>query len=436
LLRLVNRSPSLLALLVSLSLSPRAWAFSTQDHEALMRAAIRRSVDAGGPRALVVYESSVLHGAAAEDLNLHVKWTGWHHYYRPDGPLPSPVREGADARVRMLWDEALEAAREGDLPRAWDRAGHLAHHLQDVGSPPHVVPVTHGASDGFEDWGLRYSLARMRAREVAPMSGADAQRAHALETLEAVRTQALRADDGEAIPWSAFWAEARDGRPGAFGDYGEAGNVFGRAEVRWRGRAHPVSGEAYDAFMAERAAAAVAYTRAFLEWAASRFEEVASPDFVAPPPRPYRPAPELSVQGIGAVVRDGEGGSTRVGVRASMPLPHGLGLSLDWTRNMSTQPRLRPEDGTALSLVSPPLWTWRPGPMLGLDVRATAGVGVYSWTGGSRVGVPAGLRAHALLRAPFIMSVDVQYLGLSPPTGSWRHGFAGTLGMGMAWGDS
>ncbi|MCP3097510.1 hypothetical protein LZ198_01330 [Myxococcus sp. K15C18031901] len=430
------RFSSLFVLVVTLGLSPGARAFSTEDHGALMRAAIDRSLDAGGPRALEVYRTSVLHGATAEDLNLHVKWTGWHHYYRPDGPLPSLVREGADARVRLLWEEALEAAREGNLPRAWDRVGHLAHHIQDVGSPPHVVPVSHAASDGFEDWGLRYALSRLPPRELAPMSGAEAQHAHASETLEAVRTQSLTTDDGVSIPWSAFWAEPAPGHPGAFGDYGAVGNAFGRAAVDWRGQRHPVSGEVYDAFMADRAAAAVAYTRAFLEWAAGQFEAVAAPGSVAPPARPYRPAPELSVQGIGGLSRDSVGSSYMVGVRASMPLPHALGLSLDWMKDASGGLAPRPESSTSLSLLSPPLWTWRPGPKLALDMRAVAGVGLYSWSSGSRLGVPAGLRVHALLNAPLIASLDVRYLGLNPPTGPWRHGVAWTLGLGMAWGDS
>nr|WP_225937890.1 hypothetical protein [Myxococcus sp. RHSTA-1-4] len=416
-------------------LSPRAEAFSVEDHGALTKAALEAAMRSGQGKRLSEHRDSVLHGSTAEDINLHVKWTGWHHFYRPEGRIDSSLRQGSDARVRVLWDEALEAARHGDLPRAWDRAGHLAHHIQDMASPPHVVPVMHGAGDGFEALGIRDSLARLPPRRVAPLSGPDAQHALARETLDVVRTQSLSTEDGAEIPWSAFWAEPDSRAPGAFGAYGLVGNAFGETKVRWKGREHRVDPARTAAFMDARAAAAVAYTRAFLEWAAERFDEASAPDAPRVPLRDYRPPPELSFQLLGGVHRNSRGTAPSTGVRATLPLPHALGLSMDWTRYVDAGSRPWPSGGWALSVQSPPLWVWRQGYSRGLDLRATAGVGVYTWEGGSRLGVPVGVRAHLSLGGPFIATTEVLYQAMRPPGASWTHGVSWTVGLGMALGD-
>ncbi|MFP2931969.1 hypothetical protein ACLESO_43750 [Pyxidicoccus sp. 3LG] len=258
-------------LFLALGLPTGAVAFSVEDHRALTEAALDAAIASGKAPGLAEHRSAVLHGATAEDLNLHVKWTGWHHFYRPEGRLASALRRGSDDRVRDLWDEALEAARHGDLARAWDRAGHLAHHIEDMASPPHVVPVMHGLSDRFESHGIRDALTRLPPDAVAPLSGVDAHHALARETLEAVRSQSLTAVDGTVIPWSAFWTEPDSRSPGAFGVYGPVGNLFGGAEVRWKGRPCRVDAAGVSAFMDARVASAVAYSRAFLTWAAQRF---------------------------------------------------------------------------------------------------------------------------------------------------------------------
>jgi hypothetical protein len=421
-------------LLLLLGASPRAAAFSVGDHQAITEAAVDAALGSGERPLLAAHRQAVLHGATAEDLNLHVKWTGFHHFYFPEGSLETGLRQASDARVRELWEEAMEAARHGDLERAFDRAGHLAHHLQDMASPPHVVPVNHGLGDGFEGYGVRRALAHAARREVMPLSGTDAQRALARETLAAVRGESLPTRQG-SIPWSAFWDEPETHGPGDFGGYGaEVGNAFGASVVRWHGREHEVDPKGYAAFMDARVSGAVAYSRAFLEWASDRFEEAASSeDTVAL--RGFQPSPALSLQFLGGLHQDPRGTWPALGLRASLPLPRSLMLSVDWTRGMeSAGPQLRP-GGWSLALLSPPLWTARPGYGLGLDLRATAGVGLSAWEGQRRIGLPVGLRAQAAVKSPLTVSAEVLYQGLKPPDAAWAHGASFTLGVGMAWGD-
>ncbi|MBN1210291.1 MAG: hypothetical protein JXB05_35895 [Myxococcaceae bacterium] len=433
-MRRVKLACSVAVLLLLLGAPLRAEAFSVEDHESITEAAVDAALGSGERPLLAAHREAVLHGATAEDLNLHVKWTGFHHFYFPEGSLETVLRQASDARVRQLWEEALEAARHGDLERAFDRAGHLAHHVQDMASPPHVVPVSHGLGDRFEGYGVRASLARAAGRAVMPLSGTDAQQVLARETLAAVRTEALPTRHG-AIPWSAFWAEPEAHGPGVFGDYGtEIGNAFGASLVRWRGREYEVEPASYAAFMDARVSGAVAYTRAFLEWASERFQEAASS---AEPVelRGFEPAPTLSLQLLGGLHRDPRGTWPVLGLRAALPLPRSLMLSVDWTRGVgSTQPPLRP-GGWSLALLSPPLWTARPGYALGLDLRATAGIALSAWEGQRRIGLPLGLRAHAAGGGPLTVSAEVLYQGLKPPDAAWAHGFSFTLGVGLAWGD-
>jgi hypothetical protein len=423
----------LTAVLLLLGAPPRAAAFSVEDHRALTEAALD-TADSQARPLLATYRDAVVHGATAEDLNLHVKWTGWHHFYFPEGSLDTVLRQASDSRVRELWAEALEAARHGDLERAFDRAGHLAHHIEDMASPPHVVPVNHGLTDRFERYGIRASLARAPSRQVAPLSGDEAQLALARETLAAVRSESLSSSQG-VIPWSAFWAEPASHGPGAFGGYGaEAGNAFGVSAVRWQGREHRVAPAQYAAFMDTRVSGAVAYTRAFLEWASDQFEEAAASSSPVAL-RGFRPAPQLSAQLLGGFTRDSRGSSAVLGLRATLPLPRAWMLSIDWTRGVGgAESSLRP-GGSSLAVLTPPLWTARPGYPLGLDLRATMGVGLYPWEGQRRVGIPLGLRAHAALKGPLSLSAQVLYQGLKPPEAPWAHGVSFTLGVGLAWGD-
>jgi hypothetical protein len=377
----------------------------------------------------------VVHGATAEDLNLPVKWTGWHHFYFPGASLDTAFRQASDARVRELWEEALEAARHGDLERAFDRAGHLAHHVEDMASPPHVVPVNHGLSDGFERYGVRDSLVRAARREVVPLPGDEAQRALARETLAAVRTESLATRDG-ALPWSAFWAEPASHGPGAFGHYGsEVGNAFGALAVRWNGHERPVEPEGYAVFMDERVSGAVAYARAFLEWASDQLEAAAtSAEPVAL--RRFHPAPELSLQFLGGLTRDSRGTTPILGLRASLPLPRAFMLSVDWRHGVGLlQSHVQPAGGS-LAVLSPPLWTARPGYAVGVDLRASAGVGLFPWAGERRWGCRSGC---ALMRpwdvrspsAPSCSTKGSSLLtrrGLTECLSLWGWGWSGVTG--------
>jgi hypothetical protein len=422
------------AVLLASFLSLSAHAFSVKDHEVLTRSALDAVRASNNLPQLEAHRALIVEGSRSEDLNLHVKWVGWHHFHRPGETTELPLRRPSSERVRVLWQEAEEAASHGDLARAFNRVGHLAHHIQDMAAPLHVVPVMHGLNDHFEGYETQRALQRLARREVAPLSGEDAQRVLAEETLAVVRAGLLNAKGG-TIPWSAFWAEPT--APGTFGKYGEAGNAFGDTVVRFKGRTWRVERAEYESFMEARLGAAVAYTQAFLVWATQRLTAMA--EARAPLAlHAMRGAPEFSLELVGGLSASPLGALPVTGARLLVPLPRAMNLAFGWTQSLGPAP-LR-TGGLSVALLSPPLWTARPDYAWGVDLRASVGAGLYTTAGTSRPGLPLGLRARALVAEKFTLSAEAQYQALTsnalaPNALPWAHGMSFTLGVGYAWGD-
>ncbi|HYO53027.1 hypothetical protein [Archangium sp.] len=428
------RSGLLLLPLLALVLPLGAGAFSVPDHETMTRASVDAALAEGDHPQLAAHRAVVVEGSRAEDLNLHVKWTGYHHFFHPGTSLDSAFRKDSGARVRVLWAEAEEAASHGDLARAFDRVGHLVHHIQDMAVPMHVVPVMHGLSDRFEQHAAKQALVPL-GRELAPLSGEEAQLALARETLEVVRTGSLPVEGG-AIPWSAFWAEPAPHGPGAFGGYGAVGNAFDSTEVRWQGRTWKVDPSAYADFVDARVESAVAYSRAFLRWATQRLTTLAEARERATRPQ-WKPSPMLALELLGGAVASLHGAAPVAGARALFPLPWAMALSASYARALS-HPLSGGGGGNAwsLSLLSPPLLTARLGYSRGLDLRATVGAGLFSQGGSHHPELPVGLRVHTLLGRRISLSAEAQYRAFAPSAAPWAQGVTFTLGTGFTWGDN
>lgn len=425
----------LLPLLAALLVSSGARAFSVSNHEALTRSAIDAAIASDGVPELAAHRAVVVAGSRDEDLNLHVKWTGWNHFFHPGQTLDMAFRKDSSARVRALWQEAEEAASHGDLVQAFSRVGHLVHHIQDMASPPHVVPVMHGLTDRFEQRALSpRTLAEGPPLDIAPMSGEEAQLALAQETLSLVRTGALPAEDGN-IPWSAFWAEPSHPAPGVFGGYGVAGNVFGDTRVRWKQRTWKVDAAVYEDFVNGRAGSAMAYSSAFLVWATQRLVTLSDARRQVMRAQ-WAPSPALALELMGGAVTSLRGATPVVGARALIPLPWAMAASVGYAQTLSA-PLLAGGGGCwSLSLLSPPLWAARLGYARGFDLRATAGAGLSFLGGTPRPEMPVGLRLNTQLGTRLSLSAEAQYRVFSPTPGPWASGISFTLGTGFTWGDT
>lgn len=238
--------------LLLLACSGSARAFSLADHRALSQRAL--VLEIGTHPSLAACTAALPRAAVREDLDLLTKWGRFSHYYNPQGPLLVGWREASDARVQVLWTavvEALAATGPGHpSPRACRLAGRLLHQVQDMGSPPHVVPVAHGLGDGFESFELAGIIAA--ATGEGPMPQPDVAALHhalAVDTRAAVTGELTEAPG----PWAAYW-QPDDG--GGFGRYAGGNKDFGEGQGPWAG--------AFEAFAQDRVEATLRASRAFL----------------------------------------------------------------------------------------------------------------------------------------------------------------------------
>ena len=229
-----------------------AVAFSLADHRALSERAL--ALETGAHPSLAACADILPRAAVREDLDLLTKWGRFSHYYNPEGPLVVGWREASDARVRALWaavQEALSTPDPGHLsPRACRLAGRLLHQVQDMGSPPHVVPVAHGLGDGFESFELAGIIAT--ATGEGPLPQADVVALHHALAVD-TRAAVLGGPTDAQGPWTAYW---RPDQAGGFGHYGRGRRDYGRGQGPWGG--------AFEAFAQDRVEATLCASRAFL----------------------------------------------------------------------------------------------------------------------------------------------------------------------------
>jgi hypothetical protein len=206
-------------------------------------------------------------------------------------------RAAQDQR-KLLWivDTRLHDHFEqlkGDLSQAQEMSeqysdlGSITNYLQNMTSPAHVVPVyftrwwRFSLSDRFDSYPIDEAAVQealhvdCEALLAAPdLSIDDLLRDTASSTLRAVQ----RRIDDLPITWQAFWKLADD--PEQFGEYGRAGNNFGRRVEFKCGDTRCVLLEKdplYDAFARERHVEAVNVTMRAMLWLQRRLAGVPNP---------------------------------------------------------------------------------------------------------------------------------------------------------------
>jgi hypothetical protein len=188
---------------------------------------------------------SIVSSNKLEDINVINKWLAkYSHYYNPEKPDIKICNLGYcryNSTIRVLdLENDLFAAVEGmepvksvgDIPIDLIKIlGGITHHLQDACSPPHVVPIEHGLTDGYENYlsttastsngacGSKYSI----KQPLFPLMNDTAE-----ATLHMVNYNEFHYKSGDEVKigaWSLFWKESAE--PTTFGSYGTFGNEFG-----------------------------------------------------------------------------------------------------------------------------------------------------------------------------------------------------------------
>lgn len=171
---------------------------------------------------------------AQADPNLFVRMFRWNYYDRTAEAEHTAFwlfNTRFHDRFNELLRRLADARKEVDVYREF---GRIVSYLQMVTSPPRVVPVFTGRfwRLSFSDQFDRYpsdetELARLIEADCSfldplPAAYGEILTSTALRTLEDLQTPI----SGMPTSWEAFWTLAKDGD--GFGEYGPAGNNFGR----------------------------------------------------------------------------------------------------------------------------------------------------------------------------------------------------------------
>lgn len=172
--------------------------------------------------------------ASLVERSVFARMFNWRYYDPADHEAHSFLWL-VDTRFHGHYDELSERLQtEHDPVVAYQDLGRLVSYVQLVTAPARAVPVYAARfwrlsfSDRFDGYPVDEEALTAEVEEDCAflydrsMSYEDVLSETAERTLAAVRGPI----DGMPAQWTAFWTPSRE--PGNFGDYGPAGNAFGR----------------------------------------------------------------------------------------------------------------------------------------------------------------------------------------------------------------
>jgi hypothetical protein len=182
------------------------------------------------------------------------------HFYNPNKKLDMWRYDSSDRIKGLMLSLKLDSAMYGDNSKdIYADLGHIAHHLQDMASPPHVVPVMHNLSDGFENHvdfkgDISSGLTCQQIKEQG--AGLDY-----LTLLDDTGKETLKRIEDTEVPVqmtmeknifhpkatvSSFWKTGNG--PHDFGQYGILGNHFGDSKFEKDGRTYEIPTSFYASY--------------------------------------------------------------------------------------------------------------------------------------------------------------------------------------------
>jgi len=235
------------AIALVLSGTSSALAFNLHDHSRITEQALAEFTNCYPNRINPEEVQDLVANNLDEDLNIIRKDLFDSHYFHPEKPLHL-FRADSLQRLRGLESDT----EPGQLMSNWD-LGHGIHHLQDMAAPPHVVPVNHWLTDGFENHvdasanlNSEWSCRDLAAFAAQPSTLSQILIQTAKKTLAAVRTESLEGLTADPIrpswrklqiPLTAFWEESHAEE---MGQYGALGNNYGTSEFQASGQSYSI----------------------------------------------------------------------------------------------------------------------------------------------------------------------------------------------------
>lgn len=260
-------------LVIVCALLGTALSFHLGDHRQITQQAMKEYTACFPKTPLASMLSDIVTGNELEDINLWNKWVkGYAHFYNPYYPIKicklGFCRHSADVRIRML---------ENDLRNktsSWGRTvGAAIHHLQDMCSPPHVVPVMHASGDGFESYKNQQFPAlvtndcdtlKKRFNAIAPREFLYAMlNRTAIATLKTLSGSVSYQKGGNAASgvWSTLYWQNSKVDSNNFGTYGAFDNNYGKTKFTANGESITVAQSVYELYKRSQLRAAIDATK-------------------------------------------------------------------------------------------------------------------------------------------------------------------------------
>jgi hypothetical protein len=215
--------------------------------------------------------SAFAQGAVDEDEWSLTRAINWH-FYNNDKKLGRywKICHGSNEHIfceRYNELEHLLAAKATNM-EIYALAGRIAHHIQDMSSPPHVMPIYHTSGDKFDTYipapGAVVDVAAICKEVNGPVVEPFKMLNDAAQkTLKAVAHQEIALASGktdENETWMKFWGGPDDKKLSGFKTYGEYGNIFGTIPPCQSSACGRYDRNTFDSFYADRYRSAVTDT--------------------------------------------------------------------------------------------------------------------------------------------------------------------------------
>ena len=187
----------------------------------------------------MINQDSVVQGSADEDTkNLIQRATNWHFYRAIDSPIPKIYKRfGIKCKPTskdILEQRIAEMLAEKDKKRFYNRLGRVLHHIQDMSTPSHVLPIYHGPikKDYFEDF-MEKNDCQITIKRLDPLAisnrGGDLVNIYEEAAKDCLKN-VLKVDlPINERPYRMFWkhyTEHENSKIAGFGVYGSAHRYF------------------------------------------------------------------------------------------------------------------------------------------------------------------------------------------------------------------
>lgn len=141
---------------ISVFVSP-SWGFEKKAHSEMSKVAVQLFGELYPEKAHQIEGLTpfFIEGSVKEDdIDITFQRLLNWHFYDPGSRLGRAWWGAYKSDSKRFADlvEKLSATRKEKLPEIYELAGRIAHHIQDMSSPPHAVPVYHLAKDPFDKY--------------------------------------------------------------------------------------------------------------------------------------------------------------------------------------------------------------------------------------------------------------------------------------------